>query len=199
MPNNLEKNIILPSTDNFYKLKEKLLLNPQLVKEMEEAFAAVIDRLNPSDRGTRFITGGSYEWILATVCHECGINLSPNGHNSNRVDLSEYINDFKQAWSIKSYTTRKLTGDLRLINKMSSTNSVDLLWTTPTIFISPQFPGMLYINPLLAPGYAKNIKQDPEKLTINSAFLINFLKTIRIVFLNLMHQLMKEWVKVQCN
>jgi hypothetical protein len=170
----LEKNISLPITDRFYILKNKLQSNPNLVVEMENAFSSIIDRLNPSDRGTRFITGGSYEWVLATVCWECGVNLSPNGHNSNRIDLSEYINDFKQAWSLKTFTSKKLTGDLRLVNRMSSENSAEIVWSTPTIFISPQFPGMVYINPDIAPEYAKRTKLDAEKLTINASLIIKF-------------------------
>jgi hypothetical protein len=78
-PTDLEIGLKLPQEHHFMKLKSSFENNLELRLEVELAMAALLERLNPSDRGTRFLTGGGYEWIMAVACWASGIQVIPGG------------------------------------------------------------------------------------------------------------------------
>lgn len=167
-PANLEKNITLDQSHPFSILKQSLESNPSVRNEVELAMAATLERLNPSDRGTRFLTGGAYEWLTAVACWASGIQVIPGGHSENGFDLLEYMESLKGLWSVKSFTGSTLSGSLRIINKMSAAH---VEFTHPTIFISPDLPGIVYFDPSLAPNYAAQTTQNAEAVSINAAYI----------------------------
>jgi hypothetical protein len=171
MIDDLEKNIDLPIDHPFLQLKKSFSENVGLRSETETALKAVLDRLNPSERGTRFLTGGAYEWVLAVACWVSGIKTMPGGHSQNGVDLLMYRESLKELWSVKSFTTAALSGELRIINKMSS---APVIFEHATIFISPALPGIVFFDPRLAPNFASKTKQDDEKLTIQGKLIIQY-------------------------
>jgi hypothetical protein len=130
---------------------------------MEIAMSALLERLNPSDRGTRFLTGGAYEWIMAVACWASGIQVLPGGHSENGFDLLDYMNSLKGLWSIKSFTSSNLNGSLRIINKMSPAH---VEFSHPTIFISPDLPGLTLLDPAIALGYAGAVTENEEAVSL---------------------------------
>ena len=76
MNDRLEENLLLPIDHPFAMLKESFRKDPAIRSETETALKAVLERLNPSERGTRFLTGGAYEWVLAVACWVAGLKLS---------------------------------------------------------------------------------------------------------------------------
>jgi hypothetical protein len=167
----LETEISLSPDHPFQILKESFKQNPKIREEVELALAAILDRLNPSDRGTRFLTGGAYEWVLAVAAWASEIRVFPGGHSENGFDLLQYMDSLKGIWSIKSFTGASLTGSLRIINKMSS---VQVKWTQATIFIAPDLPGIVYLDPNLAPGYASMTTENDESVSILGKYIKQF-------------------------
>jgi hypothetical protein len=78
------------------------------------------------------------------------------------------MDSLKGLWSVKSFTTAKLSGSLRIINKMSAAHAE---FTHPTIFISPDLPGVVYFDPSLAPNYAALTTQNDEAVLLNAAYI----------------------------
>jgi hypothetical protein len=167
-PANLETGIILPFDHPFEILKAAFAKAPEIRNEVELALAAVLERLNPSDRGTRFLTGGAYEWVIAVAAWASNIQVFPGGHSENGFDLLEYMESLKGLWSVKSFTSESLSGSLRIVNKMSPGHVV---WTQPTVFISPDLPGIVYLDPSLAPVYASLTTQNDEAVVISGAYI----------------------------
>jgi hypothetical protein len=169
----LEAGIELPETHPFSLLRKAMSSQPDLREEIRLAMQAVLDRLNPSDRGTRFLTGGAYEWILAVASWAVGVQVLPGGHSEDSFDLMEYRNGLRGLWSVKSFTTRKLSGEIRIVNKLGPGNAT---FDKPTLFISPELPGLTYLDPKLAPNYALRVTQDDEALKINGKLIKQFAK-----------------------
>ena len=127
---NIDQFLTIELTHPFQILKTSLAQKPEIRSEMETAMSAILARLNPSDRGTRFLTGGAYEWIIAVACWVSGIKLIPGGHSLNNFDLLEFRNALRGVWSIKSFTSSSISNDIRLGNKLSN---VSITWTEPTL------------------------------------------------------------------
>ena len=168
LPSDLEKNLSLPSDHPFNLLKASFALQPAIRSEVELALNAILERLNPSDRGTRFLTGGAYEWVIAVAAWASEIKVFPGGHSENGFDLLEYMQSLKGVWSIKSFTRKSISGSLRIVNKMSPGH---VIWTHPTIFISPDLPGIVYLDPLLAPNYASLTTENDEAVSISGVYI----------------------------
>jgi len=167
-PVSLEARISLPAGHAFEILKASFSKNPEIRNEVELALTAVLERLNPSDRGTRFLTGGAYEWVIAVAAWASEIQIFPGGHSENGFDLLEYMESLKGVWSVKSFTGESLSGSLRIVNKMSP---VHVEWTQATIFISPDLPGIVFFDPKLAPIYASMAKENDEAVSISGAYI----------------------------
>jgi hypothetical protein len=167
----LQRGIALDEEHPFQILKRALKASPSLQVEVELALAAILERLNPSERGTRFLTGGAYEWVLAVACWASGIKTIPGGHSENGFDLLEYMNGLKGLWSLKSFTSAKFTGQVRIINKMSGGSVV---WNHPTLFISPDLPGLTFFDPRVATSYSSLARENDEALTISASLIKEF-------------------------
>ena len=167
----LEIGLKFPQEHHFMKLKSSFENNLELRLEVELAMAALLERLNPSDRGTRFLTGGGYEWIMAVACWASGIQVIPGGHSENGFDLLEYMESLKGLWSVKSFTSETLSGSLRIVNKMSAN---DVEFRHPTLFISPGLPGLTLLDPKLAPKYASKVVQNDEAVSISGSLIKKF-------------------------
>lgn len=168
---NLQRGIVLNGDHPFQILKKSLRASPSLQVETELALAAILERLNPSERGTRFLTGGAYEWVLAVACWASGIKTIPGGHSENGFDLLEYMNGLKGLWSIKSFTSERFSGQVRIINKMSSG---PVVWSHPTLFISPALPGLTYFDPRVATWYSSQARESDEALTVSASLIGDF-------------------------
>jgi hypothetical protein len=173
IPPGLESGLSLPANHDFYSLKEAFAKKAGLANEVLLAMQAVLERLNPSERGTRFLSGGAYEWIMAVACWSAGIKTIPGGHSQDGFDLVKYFDSLKGLWSIKSFTGPKLTGSPRIVNKLGSTTSKPVL-THPTIFISPDLPGITLLDPGVAPKYASQARDVGDALVFPAALIKEF-------------------------
>lgn len=167
-PENLEKGLTLTKDHAFEKLKVSFDKKPEIRHEVEVALTAVLERLNPTDRGTRFLTGGAYEWVIAVASWASDIQVFPGGHSENGFDLMEYMDALKGVWSVKSFTSPSLNGSLRIINKMSPGHAQ---FDHPTIFISPDLPGIVYFDPKMSPNYAALATQNDEAVSIAGQYI----------------------------
>ena len=92
-------------------------------------------------------------------------------------DLLQYGNNLQGLWSLKSSAQPKPAGEIRLKNKMSSSNSLKSnspSYETPTVFIAPYLPGITYFDPTTARGYASRIEQNDEAVTIKATLTRQF-------------------------
>ena len=167
-PSDLEEGLTLTKDHSFQRLIDSFNKEPEIKHEVELALAAILERLNPSDRGTRFLTGGAYEWVMAVAAWASDIQVFPGGHSENGFDLLEYMDALKGVWSVKSFTGPSLSGSIRIINKMSPAHVV---FDHPTIFISPDLPGIVYMDPKMAPVYASMVTQNDEAVLISGKYI----------------------------
>ena len=165
-----EKGLTLSVDHPFRIFQESLDKNPDLVIEIETSMKAILNRIDPSDRGIRFVSGAAFEWVLAAACGVAGISAIPAGHSQNSVDLLSLRNEMKGLWSIKSSTTSKLNS-FRLTNTMNNANAK---FTTPTIFVHPLLPGLVYLDPKLAPLVVSKVKQKKDALEISGSIIKNY-------------------------
>lgn len=165
-----EKNLELHTGHPFKHFKEFLETNPDLVAEIETAMKAVLTRIDPSDRGIRFVTGAAFEWILAAACGVAGISTLPGGHSENGYDLLALRENMKGLWSVKSSSTSKLSS-FRLTNTMNNANAK---FETPTIFIHPKLPGLVYLDPQLSPKVANKVKIKKDAIDISGSLINNY-------------------------
>jgi hypothetical protein len=168
VPYDCEIDLHLDSNHPFEIFKNYLASNPQTVSEIETAFAAVLSKVDPSDRGNRFVSGSAFEWILAAASGVAGIATIPGGHSENNYDLLSLRENLRGLWSIKSSTTKSL-GNFRLTNTMNSSGAA---LKTPTLFLHPKLPGLVYLDPKMAPRVAAKVKVLKDATTI-SGKLIN--------------------------
>lgn len=172
----LEKGIKLVPNHPFAILKDGFERKPDLAIEVETAMRGVLTQLNPSDPGARMAFGGAYEWIMAIACCVTGIQTIPGGHSEKGFDLLQYGNYLQGLWSLKSSAQAKPSGEIRLKNKMSSSNLKNgaQVYTTPTVFIAPYLPGITYFDPTVACGYASRIEQNEEAVTMKATLTRQF-------------------------
>lgn len=167
MAYSFESGLSLESDHPFRIFKEYLASELELVTEIETAMKAVLNRIDPSDRGIRFVTGAAFEWILAAACGVAGISTLPGGHSENGYDLLALRENMKGLWSVKSSTTVNFNY-FRLTNTMNNANAK---FTTPTIFIHPKLPGLVYLDPKLSPEIASKVKIKKDAIDISGSLV----------------------------
>ena len=165
-----EKSLTLPPNHPFSILKKFLENNPAIIKEIETAMNAVITRVDPSDRGNRFVTGAAFEWILAAASGLSGIATLPGGHSEDSFDLLSLRESMRGLWSIKSSASETL-GDFRLSNTMNNKGAV---FSTPTVFVHPKLPGLVYLDPSKAPLVASKVKILADATTLSGKLINDF-------------------------
>ncbi len=111
--------------------------------EIENLMLLVVETYNPSDRGVRFITGGIGEWMLALAAYSAGVLAMPAGHNADGFDLAGVISNSRSLWSAKG--SNKSGGDFRISNGMNGPGTGLI---QPTVFWSPDLPGLVLVDPI---------------------------------------------------
>lgn len=170
MNSEIESELTLPASHPFRIFREYLGKNPLVVQEIETAFAAVLSKVDPSDRGNRFVSGAAFEWILAAACGVAGIATMPGGHSENGFDLLSLRDNMRGMWSVKSSTTSSL-GAFRLTNTM---NSKGAAFSTPTIFLHPKLPGLVYLDPAIAPKIASKVEVLKDATTLSGKLILEY-------------------------
>lgn len=130
----------------FDQLRTAMASDRQLRNEVETLMLLLVETYNPSDRGVRFITGGIGEWMLAFAAYSAGVLSMPAGHNANGFDLQGLKAAAKSLWSVKG--SNRSGGDFIISN---GRNGPGAGFVEPTVFWSPDLPGMVFAAPELHP------------------------------------------------
>jgi len=136
--------------------------NPGLRRELEDALLVNLMTANPTDPGARFVTGGGVEWIVAASAYAAGVPLLPDGHSATGHDLRDVLTAARELWSVKSQSTEK-RGAFRISNGMGGGGEG---FTMPTIFLSPNLPGLVYAHPMLHPEVTNAQRDSGDAITI---------------------------------
>lgn len=127
------------------KMRIAILNDPGLRQEIEWLMLQSVSTYNPSDRGIRFIIGTIGEWLLAFAAYAAGVFTLPDGHNADGHDLRAVLNSSDAKWSVKSSYTRG--GSFGTSNGLGTGAGAGM--TAPTVFWSPEFPGLVYVDPVV--------------------------------------------------
>lgn len=146
----------------FDALRRHLETQPTVRREMENAFAFLLARANPSDRAARFVVGGAVEWIVAAAAWSAGVLTNPAGHNANGFDLTDLLDDAKGLWSIK-FSARPSPGEFRLTNGIGGAGKG---FVEPTIFIHRKLGGLVFIDPAQHPEVVAEAIEKSDAVTL---------------------------------
>lgn len=164
--------VALPTSGSaeFDRLRDHLAANPTVRKEMENAFAFLLARANPSDRAARFVVGGAVEWIVAAAAWSANVLTVPGGHNANGFDLTDVLSQAKGLWSIK-FGSQKSPGDWRLTNGLGGAGKG---FVEPTIFVHKKLGGLLYIDPAQHPDVVAQVVNDGDAAKLAFRITLEF-------------------------
>lgn len=141
----------------FDRLRDGLATDSAVRRELESALRVNIDRVNPSDQGNRFVTGGATEWIIAAAAWALGVLTMPAGHSAKGFDLVDLQEQARGLWSVKS-STKPDGSAFRISNGLGGGGRglVD-----PTIFLRPKrLSGLVFVDPASHPEV---VEQQVEK------------------------------------
>lgn len=154
----------------FDRLRDHLVAQPSVRREMENALAFLLARANPTDRAARFVVGGTVEWIVAAAAWSAGVLTNPAGHNANGFDLTDLLDDAKGLWSIK-FSAAPSPGEYRLTNGIGGAGKG---FVEPTIFIHRRLGGLVYIDPARHPEVAAQAVQKSDAVTLPFKVVLGF-------------------------
>lgn len=156
--------LVSSGSSSFDALRDALRDDPAFTSELERALYININRVNPSDRGNRFITGGAVEWIIAAAAWHAGVLTLPAGHSQDGYDLMDLQDAARGLWSVKSQSSTSKS-DFRMSNGLGGGGRG---FSEPTVFLSPHLPGMVFADPKLHTSV-----KSAEKIT-NDAVILPF-------------------------
>lgn len=133
-------------SDDWDRLKAAIESDVQLKAEIEWLLLLSLETYNPSDGGNRFITGAIGEWMLAFAAYAAGVLTLPDGHSATGHDLRSLRTQAGEMWSVKSAS--KPGGNFKITNGQGGAGKG---MTTPIVFWSPEFDGMVYAHPSFHP------------------------------------------------
>lgn len=126
----------------FDKLRDKMSTDRALRNEVRDAIYALTEKINVSDRGSRFVAGGTIEWIVAAACYATGVVAIPDGHDADGFDLTGVSAAVKGLFSVKSSLSK--TSAFRITNGI---NGAGKGFVEPTIFLHKRLGGMVFADP----------------------------------------------------
>jgi len=137
-----------PAWDRFRSVMEA---RPELQAEFVDAWRSMLEQVNPSDHGPRFVAGAVVEWILAATMYQAGILSPPAGHSARGFDLEVVHKDFKTQFSSKAQFSKK-PGAFTISNGRGGDGGG---LKFPVIFMSPHIGGIVFVDPSLHPEVKK--------------------------------------------
>lgn len=145
----------------FDLLKSAIDADPALRNEVRDALLYLTDQINVSDRGSRFVAGGTVEWIIAAACYATGVITIPSGHNANGFDLSSVHSAVEGLFSVKSSLSP--TSAFRITNGI---NGAGKGFVEPTIFLHKRLGGLVYAHPGLHTRLAEQAQVKPDAVVL---------------------------------
>jgi hypothetical protein len=155
----------------FDALREHLLSNREVRREVEFAFSSLLAAANPSDRGLRFLFGNGAEWIMAAAAWSAGVLTAPAGHNANGFDLGDLLNKAKGLWSVKASASTS-SSQIRLKNFMG--DGMNVSWTEPTLFVGPYLRGAVLVDPRVHTHVRDEIHHSSDALVLGGGVVKRF-------------------------
>ena len=146
----------------FDELRNALSGDAGLRSEVEAALRLNVDRVNPSDPGNRFVVGGAVEWIIAAAAWSIGALTVPGGHGQRGFDLLELQEASRGLWSVKSQSASR-GSEWRISNGLGGSGKG---FDTPTVFVSPNLPGLVFVHPDLHDEVTSRGKQNADAFII---------------------------------
>lgn len=155
----------------FDKLRQHLMTNREVKREVEFAFSSLLTAANPTDRGLRFLFGNGAEWIMAAASWSAGVLTAPAGHNANGFDLGDLLNKAKGLWSVKASASSS-AGDLRLKNFMGDGANAE--WTEPTLFVGAYLKGAVIVDPTIHTEVKDKMRRGSDALLLGGGVVKQF-------------------------
>jgi hypothetical protein len=155
----------------FDRLRDHLLNNKDVKREVEFAFSSLLTAANPSDRGLRFLFGNGAEWIMAAAAWSAGVLTAPAGHNQNGFDLGDLLTKAKGIWSVKASASSS-PGDIRLKNFMGDGAGAD--WNEPTLFVAPYLKGAVLVEPSIHTEVKEAMRHGSDALLLGGGVVRKF-------------------------
>ena len=155
----------------FDVLRDHLLTNRDVRREVEFAFSSLLTAANPTDRGLRFLFGNGAEWIMAAAAWSAGVLTAPAGHNANGFDLGDLLNKAKGLWSVKASASSS-AGDVRLKNFMGDGSKAD--WTEPTLFVGAYLNGAVLVDPTIHTAVRDKMRRGNDALLLGGGVVKRF-------------------------
>lgn len=127
----------------FDRLREFLLADRSARNEVRDALFALTEQVNVTDRGSRFVAGGTVEWIVASAAYAAGVVAIPEGHNADGFDLAGIQAAVQGLFSVKS-SFSPTAGEFRITNGI---NGAGRGFVEPTIFVHQRLRGFVFADP----------------------------------------------------
>ncbi|WP_122815924.1 hypothetical protein [Nocardioides pantholopis] len=156
-------------SSEFEALRAAFLKDPSLRTELEWAYRLAVESYNPSDRGLRFITGGIGEWIITLAAYRAGLVTMPDGHNADGHDTASVLAEAKGLWSVK--TSYRRGGKFTITNGQGGPG---LGLVVDTVFLSPDLPGIVYVNPEAHPEMVEVVAWHKDSTSLTKADVAGF-------------------------
>lgn len=145
-------------SETFDRLRDAVGADPGLRAQVENALLTLVEQVNVSDRGSRWVAGGTAEWILAAAAFAVGAIALPAGHNADGFDLEDILSASRAAFSVKSSFSTSAS-DFRLTNGLGGSGKG---FADPTVFLHPRLPGVVYIDPIRHAEAAKEARASSD-------------------------------------
>jgi hypothetical protein len=148
----------------FDLLREAVHSDRQLRNDIENLMLLIVETYNPTDRGVRFITGGIGEWLLALAAYSAGVLSMPAGHNADGFDLRGVLSQSKALWSAKG--SNRSGGEFIISNGRNGPGSG---LVQPTVFWSPDLPGLVFVSPSRHPDVVNAQRQLKDSTVLSKS------------------------------
>lgn len=147
---------------HFDKLRAGLAVDVSVRQELEAAMRLNVDRVNPSDPGNRFITGGAVEWLIAAAAWALGVLTIPGGHSARGFDLMDVQDAARGLWSVKQQSAKNKAA-FRITNGLGGAGKG---FVEPTVFVSPHLPGLVFIDPKVHEETAAQVQEKSDAVVL---------------------------------
>lgn len=158
----MEGDRLTSGSDAFDRLRNALTSDRALRAEVEQSLLALVEKVNVSDRGSRWVAGGTAEWILAAAAYAAGAIALPAGHNADGFDLEEVLSAARSVFGVKSSFSK--SADYRLTNGLGGAGKG---FAEPTVFLHPRLDGIVYVDPEQHPEILEHVKTRSDATVIS--------------------------------
>lgn len=145
----------------FDRLRDYVLNDRAVRVEIENAFYALTEQINVSDRGSRFVAGQTGEWIIAAALYSAGIIGIPEGHNADGFDLAAVEAAAKGLFSVKCSFSP--TSAFRITNGINGSGRG---FVEPTIFAHQRLGGLVFADPDVHVELAAEAQVKPDAVVL---------------------------------